>query len=191
MSLRFPSPSQGSNPPILINALIINVTNVDGVTLHELNFTVTSQTPPCFLVVTTTVDTENAGDGVTSLARRSSVRLARLTSTATAFPALIQIRFHLTSQAAVSTRLQSRHRAMLPAITDPVIIDGSTQPGAKCNTNGPGLGINATLLIELNGTNAELRRMASASAWLARSLARADYQPVPWLWRFNQFPRPR
>jgi len=42
----------------------------------------------------------------------------------------------------------------LPTITDPVIIDGYTQPGASPNTNGPGLGSNAVLKIELDGTNA-------------------------------------
>ena len=42
----------------------------------------------------------------------------------------------------------------LPTITDSVIIDGYTQPGATPNTNGPGLGVNAVLMIELDGTNA-------------------------------------
>ena len=39
----------------------------------------------------------------------------------------------------------------LPTITDPVIIDGYTQPGTSANTNGPGLGSNAVLKIELDG----------------------------------------
>jgi len=42
----------------------------------------------------------------------------------------------------------------LPAITHPVTIDGYTQPGALANTNGPGLGLNGTLLIEIDCTNA-------------------------------------
>ena len=42
----------------------------------------------------------------------------------------------------------------LPTITDPVVIDGYTQPGASANTNGPGLGSNAVLQIELDGTSA-------------------------------------
>lgn len=42
----------------------------------------------------------------------------------------------------------------LPPITDPVIIDGYTQPGASTNSNGPGLGTNALLKIELNGSSA-------------------------------------
>ncbi len=41
----------------------------------------------------------------------------------------------------------------LPTITDPVVIDGYTQPGASPNTNGPGLGSNAVLKIELDGSN--------------------------------------
>ena len=44
--------------------------------------------------------------------------------------------------------------SVLPTITDPVIIDGYTQAGASPNTNGPGLGSNAVLMIELDGTNA-------------------------------------
>jgi hypothetical protein len=39
----------------------------------------------------------------------------------------------------------------LPPITDAVMIDGYTQPGAKPNTNGPGQANNATLLIQISG----------------------------------------
>jgi parallel beta-helix repeat protein len=39
----------------------------------------------------------------------------------------------------------------LPTVTDPVVIDGYTQPGAQANTLSEGN--NAVLLIELNGTN--------------------------------------
>ncbi len=39
----------------------------------------------------------------------------------------------------------------LPTVTDPVVIDGYTQPGASANTNALNAGINAVLLIELNG----------------------------------------
>ena len=41
----------------------------------------------------------------------------------------------------------------LPAITGPVTIDGYTEPGTATNTNGPELGTNAVLLIEIDGTN--------------------------------------
>lgn len=42
----------------------------------------------------------------------------------------------------------------LPTITDPVVIDGYTQPGASTNTNGVGMGLNTVVKIELNGTSA-------------------------------------
>ena len=42
----------------------------------------------------------------------------------------------------------------LPEITDTVIIDGYTQSGASPNTNPPGLGGNAMLMIELDGSDA-------------------------------------
>jgi hypothetical protein len=44
--------------------------------------------------------------------------------------------------------------SQLPTITDAVTIDGYTQPGALANTNPPGQGTNAVLLIEIDGTNA-------------------------------------
>ncbi|MCO5195876.1 MAG: CSLREA domain-containing protein, partial [Anaerolineae bacterium] len=44
----------------------------------------------------------------------------------------------------------------LPPITDSVIIDGYTQPGAIQNTNPVGQGIEATLMVELNGSELEL-----------------------------------
>ena len=42
----------------------------------------------------------------------------------------------------------------LPIITDPVTIDGYTQPGSAPNTNPVGQGLNGTLLIEIDGENA-------------------------------------
>ena len=47
-----------------------------------------------------------------------------------------------------------RPQSDLPAITDPAIIDGYTQPGASPNNNGPDQGTNAVLMVELDGTNA-------------------------------------
>ncbi len=40
----------------------------------------------------------------------------------------------------------------LPFITDPVVIDGYTQPGAFPNTNPVGLGLNTVLKIEIDGS---------------------------------------
>ncbi len=42
----------------------------------------------------------------------------------------------------------------LPAITDAVEIDGTTQTGAMANTNAVGQGLNSVLRIELDGSNA-------------------------------------
>jgi CSLREA domain-containing protein len=50
----------------------------------------------------------------------------------------------------VKTLTQS---AALPAITEAVVIDGYTQPGSSVNTNPPNAGINAVLLITLDGNN--------------------------------------
>ena len=44
----------------------------------------------------------------------------------------------------------------LPLITDPVTVNGYTQPGASANTNALNAGINAVLLIELTGVNSAL-----------------------------------
>jgi hypothetical protein len=42
----------------------------------------------------------------------------------------------------------------LPALTEPVTVDGYTQPGSSPNTNGPGLGDNSVHLILINGASA-------------------------------------
>jgi len=42
----------------------------------------------------------------------------------------------------------------LPEITDPVVIDGYSQPGASANTLGPKEGTDAVLRIEIDGSNA-------------------------------------
>lgn len=45
-----------------------------------------------------------------------------------------------------------RPLSQLPTVTDPLVIDGYSQPGSHPNTNGPGLGDNAALRIELDGS---------------------------------------
>ena len=55
---------------------------------------------------------------------------------------------------ATTSHWSIRPTSSLPTITAPVVIDGYTQPGASPNTNGPGLGLNTVLKIELDGTNA-------------------------------------
>ena len=41
----------------------------------------------------------------------------------------------------------------LPLITDPVIIDGYTQPGSSPNTNSTDLGLNTVLMVEIDGSS--------------------------------------
>jgi len=55
-----------------------------------------------------------------------------------------------------------------PAITDLVLIDGYSQQGARPNTNGPGLGSNAVLKIELDGS---LRDPAEPFFWIGLNLS--------------------
>ena len=51
--------------------------------------------------------------------------------------------------------VQTIHLASgLPAITQPVILDGFSQPGASANTLPGGQGLNAVLMIEIDGTGA-------------------------------------
>jgi uncharacterized repeat protein (TIGR01451 family) len=47
-----------------------------------------------------------------------------------------------------------RPTSALPAISDPVVIDGTSQPGSIVNTNPVGQGLNTVLKIELDGENA-------------------------------------
>jgi parallel beta-helix repeat protein len=65
-------------------------------------------------------------------------------------PGLDVIAFNISSRSGSPYTIQPTSR--LPQISDPVIIDGYTQPGASPNTNGPGQGSNAVLKIELDGS---------------------------------------
>ena len=60
----------------------------------------------------------------------------------------------------------------LPDITQPLMIDGYTQPGSSPNTNPPGQGDNAVILIELSGAIAgpgsSGLRISGEPMWCAR-----------------------
>ena len=66
----------------------------------------------------------------------------------------------------------------LPPITDPVTIDGYTQPGSSANSNAPDQGTSAVILVEIDGTNtgsatdtAVLKIASTASGTVVRGLA--------------------
>ena len=94
------------------------------------------------LVVDTTSDVNNDNFSPGDLSLREAITLAN------AFPGADTISFDISGAGVHTISLLSA----LPTITDPVIIDGYTQPGASPNTLA--VGDNAILLIELNGANA-------------------------------------
>jgi hypothetical protein len=87
---------------------------------------------------------------VTTTADAGAGSLRQAILDANASPGLDQITFNIPGAGPHSIRPLTA----LPTITDPVVIDGYTQPGSTPNTNGPGLGLNAVLKIELDGSAA-------------------------------------
>jgi hypothetical protein len=88
----------------------------------------------------TVVNTENSGPGT----------LHQAILDANANPGADVIAFDVPGDGVHTITLTSP----LPVITDPVTIDGYTQPGASPNTNGPGLGLNTELTIQIDGWDA-------------------------------------
>ncbi len=80
----------------------------------------------------------------------------------------------------------------LPTITDPVLIDGYTQPGAMMNSSN--VGWNGVLLIELNGSMAGagvdgLHVTAGGSTVLASGRARPGDQSLWRRWDSTRYAR--
>ena len=97
------------------------------------------------IIVTTAVDEDN-GSADPSLGTGTSLREA--INLANSAPGADTIDFDIPGTGVQTISLLSA----LPTITDPVIINGYTQPKASPNTLA--VGDNAVLLIELNGANA-------------------------------------
>jgi hypothetical protein len=88
----------------------------------------------------TVTNTNDTGTG--------SLRQAILNSNGTTGPNIIQFNIPGTGVHTISPL------TVLPTITQPVTIDGYTQPGSSVNTNATTKGINAVILIQLSGARA-------------------------------------
>ncbi len=68
----------------------------------------------------------------------------------------------------------------LPTIIDPVIIDGYTQPGAQPNTNPMTEPINATILVEIDGSHANIGFDFTGNSWnsVVRGLAMNRFRSI-------------
>jgi hypothetical protein len=89
------------------------------------------------------------GDGVCITAEAEcTLRAAIEEANATPVPGTIFIGFSIPGPGPHTITPQTP----LPTITYPVTIDGYTETGASPNTNGPGLGSNAVLMIEVDGS---------------------------------------
>jgi CSLREA domain-containing protein len=132
-------------PPAAAAGLFITVTTTDGAdNTSEFSQCIRPSIPPppppvCPTVVTTTSDN---GPG--------SFRQALICANARAGQDTIS--FNIPGSGAHTIASASA----LPVVTDPVIIDGYTQPGSTPNNNPLGQPSNAVLKVELNGVNAGL-----------------------------------
>jgi len=120
--------------------------------LNGLNgATVTWAAPP--IVVNSTVDATDAtpGDGVCETVAGNNVCTLRAAiQEGNALVGSNDIHFNIPGAGPHTIEPASA----LSTITSPVTIDGYTQPGASANTNGPGMGLNTVMQIELSGVSA-------------------------------------
>lgn len=115
-------------------------------------FSACMQVPGLFTVNATGDDGDaNLADGICETATRGECTLRAAIEQANATPGLDKINFDLPGAEPHTIAPASR---ALPAITQPVVIDGYTQPGAVANTSPPGTASNAVLKIELSGASA-------------------------------------
>ena len=119
-----------------------------GYTLVATSANFSSATSAAFDILPFTVITADDMDDGTCDATHCSLREAL--NGANANPGTDMIEFNIPGVGPHTIQPLSA----LPWITDSAIIDGYTQSGASPNTNGPGLGSNAVLKIELDGSNA-------------------------------------
>jgi hypothetical protein len=131
-----------------VTATATRLFNGNAIETSQFSTSVEVQGADCGVVVTTTADTENAIDGVTSL--REAIICAN------SVPGADTISFNIPGDGVRRISPLSP----LPAITEAVVIDGYTQPGAMANTNSiddadpAKRGFNGSLRIELSGISA-------------------------------------
>lgn len=126
--------------------------------------------------VNSTNDVDDGACNATHCSLREAINIANITT------GTDTIAFNLTTAdpgyvvSTTSWRIQPT--SSLPTITDPVVIDGYTQPGASPNTNGPGLGLNTVLKIELDGSLASANGLTiSSGSSIVRGLAINRFKP--------------
>ena len=114
------------------------------------------------IVVNTTGDGNDPTAGTLSLREAIEISNGSLAISALSPQAQTQVSGALASSNTIDFAIASSNGAPsaillaspLPAITNPVVIDGYTEPGAQPDTNGPGAADNAVLMVEINGSEA-------------------------------------
>ena len=109
---------------------------------------------------------------VTSTSDTGAGSLRQAILDANANPGADTIHFNITGSGVHTIVLASS----LPSLTGPVTIDGYSQPGSLANTNGPTLGTNAQIKIEIDGTGAtfpdsDLQFVAGSAGSLVKGIA--------------------
>jgi CSLREA domain-containing protein len=139
-----------NGPPVAVLPMRLNKDALNDLVILKRG----SSTPTVALtapLATFTVNTNDDVDDGTCDATHCSLREA--INAANANPGMDEIDFAIPGTGPHTIQPTSD----LPTITDPVVIDGYTQPGASPNTNPFGLGTNTVLKIELDLSNPGVR----------------------------------
>lgn len=125
------------------------------------------RTAPAIFTVTMTADVVSGAD--------DDVSLREAIIAANANPGLDTIAFNILEAGVQTISIPGAGFGQLPTITDPVIIDGFTQPGASPNSNPIDLPSNAVILIELTGQGTVSGLVVRADGCTVRGLAMSNF----------------